>query len=285
VTAWSSKLPAQASRHLLAIDGSSVIRRAWHGHVNDKRNEPERAAPTAIRNFARIIRARQPSHLVIGGEGRGSIRTSLFSGYKAGRPPKPDGLLACEAQVEAALSSVGVQVVKVAGLEADDVLAGAVLLGRAEGLPVVIVGLDSDLEQLVDDEAGVVVWDGFERWGVPARRLAELFALAGQDGDGIPGASGIGKKRAAEILTAIPGHTLLDLLAQPHLMAVWAPAKYRGKLIEHRETITLSCDLVKLRGDYARTYLDIEEAHVDARRAAIELGYIADRITYKDLAP
>jgi 5'-3' exonuclease len=286
---WSSKLPAQGSRHVLAIDGSNVIRRAWHGHVNDKRNEPERAAPTAIRNFARIIRARQPSHLVIGGEGRGSIRMSLFAGYKAGRPPKPDGLLACEAQVEAALSSVGVQVVKVAGLEADDVLAGAALLGRAEGLPVVVVGLDSNLEQIVDDDAGVVVWDGFERvldeaavlerWGVQPWRLVELFALAGQSSDGIPGVPKIGKARAVEILTALPRHTLLDLLAQPHLLAVYAPAKYRGKLTDHRETIALSYDLVRLRGDYAREHLDLEDVHVDARHVALELGYVADRIT------
>lgn len=285
---WSSKLPSQGSRHILAIDGTNIIRRAWHACVNDKNHEPERAAPTAIRSLARIIRARQASHLVIGGEGRGSIRASLFAGYKAGRPPKPDGLLACEAQVEAALSSVGVQVVKVAGLEADDVLAGAVLLGRDERLPAVLVSNDSDLEQLVDDVVDVVLWDGFERvldesavlerWGVLPRRLGELFALTGQKGDGIPGAPGIGKARALEILAALQRHTLLDLLASPHLLAVWAPAKYRGKLVDHREPIAMSYDLVRLRGDYARTHLDLEDAAVDARHVAFELGYIADRI-------
>lgn len=285
---WASKLPAQSSRHLLAIDGTNIIRRAWHACVNDKKHEPERAAPAAIRSLARIIRARQPSHLVIGGEGRGSIRESLYAGYKAGRPPKPDGLLACEAQVEAALSSVGVQMVKVAGLEADDVLAGAVLLGRDERLFVVLVSHDNDLEQLVDDEAGVVVWDGIERvldeaavlerWKVPPRRLVELFALAGQDGDGIPGAPGIGKARAAEILAALPRHTLVELFTQSHLLAVYAPAKYRSKLTDHRDTIVLSYDLVRLRGDYARTHLDIEDAHVDALHVALELGRTADDI-------
>lgn len=288
MTTWSSKLPAQGSRHLLAIDGTNIIRRAWHACVNDRNHEPERAAPTAIRSLARIIRARQASHLVIGGEGRGSVRASLFAGYKADRPPKPDGLLACEAQVEAALSSVGVQVVKVAGLEADDVLAGVVLLGRDERLPVVLVSHDNDLEQLVNDEAGVVVWDGnervldeqavLERWGVPARRLDELFALAGQAGDGIPGAPGIGPKTAAKILTALPRHTLLDLLAQPHLLSVWAPSRYREKLVEHREAIALSYDLVRLRGEQARERLDIEDMHVDARHVASELSQIADNI-------
>lgn len=287
MTDWASKLPAQGSRHVLAVDGSSVIRRAWHGHVNDKRHEPERAAPTAIRNFARIIRARQPSHLVIGGEGRGSIRQSIFSGYKAGRPPKPDGLLACEAQIEAALSTVGVQVVKVAGLEADDVLAGAVRLGRAEGLPVVLVGLDQDLEQLVDDAVGVTVWDGaervldeagvFERWGVSSRRLAELFALAGQSGDGIPGAVGIGPATAAKILNAVP-HPLMALLASSHLIDVWVPGRYRAKVREHREPIAMSFDLVRLRDEYAHGHLDLDELQVDALHVAAGLAEQADRI-------
>jgi 5'-3' exonuclease len=288
MTSWASKLPAQGSRHLLALDGTNIVRRAWHACVNDKKHEPERAAPTAIRSLARIIRARQSSHLVIGGEGRGSIRESIFAGYKAGRPSKPDGLLACEAQVEAALSSVGIQGVKVAGLEADDVLAGAVLLGRGEGLPVVLVSHDNDIEQLVDDEAGVVVWDGIERvlddaavaerWGVPARRLVELFALAGQDGDGIPGAPGIAKKTAAKILTAIPRHTLVDLFTQPHLLAVYAPDKYREKLREHRDAIMLSYDLVRLRGEYARASLALDDMAVDALHIASELAAIADRI-------
>lgn len=292
---WSSKLPPQGSRHILAIDGTNIVRRAWHACVNDKTHEPERAAPTAIRSLARIIRARQASHLVIGGEGRGSVRASLFASYKAGRPPKPDGLLACEAQVEAALSSVGVQVVKVAGLEADDVLAGAVLLGRDERLPVVLVSHDNDIEQLVDDAAGVALWDGnervldeaavLERWGVPARRLHELFALTGQDGDGIPGAPGIGKARAVEILKALPRHTLDELIERPHLIAVWVPAKYREKLIEHRKTIALSYDLVRLRGEQAHQHLDIDEMHVDARHVASELSWRADRIVHKDLAP
>lgn len=241
----------------MAIDLSCFTRRAWHGHVNEQRHEPERAAPTALKNLARVIRARQPKSIVIAGEGKDLFRAKLFPMYKAKRPPKPPELLAMEDAVRLAFSSMGIHPYCVRGLEADDVLHGAALLGRAIGVPVVIVAEDKDAEALVSDEHGVIVWDGQDRvkdeafvrdrWDVPPVQLPELFAIAGDPGDGFPGVDGWGPKTAAQILQGA-NKRLPELLREGGFW--WVPSKWREKWLANRETIQLSYKLALLRGEW-----------------------------------
>lgn len=275
--AWSEMLPPQGAPHLLVIDGANLWRRSWH--VQEQNGSPEAAAPAALRTFARLLRARQPTHVLFAGEGRGSVRKALWDGYKAKRPPKPEGLLACEAFIAAALAGAGVPLFSVAGLEADDVLAGAALLARQASLPAVLVTNDRDVEQVVDDAMPVVLWDGAERvldegavekrWGVPPAKLGELFALTGQD-DEAPGVHGWGPARAATILNGA-GRPLDVLLREGG--AWWIPSKFRAKFVEHTATIALSYDLVRLRGAEAATKIVLEDLEVrplDVAEALIE---------------
>ncbi len=283
---WSEMLPRQRTRHLLAVDTTYIVRRAWHACVNDKRDEPEQAAPTALGTLARLLRARQPTHALFAGEGLGSIRKQLFEGYKAGRPPKPDGLLACEAAVEMALVSAGTPLVKAAGLEGDDVLHAAALLVQPLHIPVVIVSHDQDVEQIVNDGAQVIVWDGvqrvldeaavLERWGVVGARLTDLFALAGQDGDGIPGVTGWRAKTALKVLQAAPRHPVLKLLAPGGHW--WVPTRWREKFVASRENVLLSYELVRLRGEQVVGRLDLENLEVDPLAVAAALRDSADQL-------
>lgn len=263
-----NRLPAQGSRHLLAIDVSDFIRRAWHGHVNKHREERERAAPTALRNIARVLRGRQPTHVVFAGEGQGSIRKTIDPAYKGNRPPKPDGLALCEARVEQALASAGQPIQRFAGLEADDVLHGSVIVAREVGLPVVVCTRDHDLEQLAAGD-NVVIWDGdekvhteasvLEKRGVHPSRLAELFALAGDDGDNIAHVKGWSHKTALKILAGT-SKRLPELLREGwHL---WVPEKYRALFLANREMIARAYNLVKLRGDACANRIIIEETRV-----------------------
>lgn len=284
---WSARLPEQGTLHMLAIDVPNIVHRAWYGHVNTKRHEPERAAPTALKQLARLLRARQPSHAVFAGEGMGSVRKALFDGYKAGRPPKPDGLLAAEAVVHAALASADVPFVRVAGLEADDVLAGAVIVARGQHLPVVVVTNDKDAEQLAAED--VVIWDGAERvldgdavatrWGVPAWRIAEHIAIAGQSGDGIPGGKGLGEKAAVEILNS--SHRPLELLLKDGGVW-WVPQKYQKKFVKSRETIRTSFELARLRGAEAFAKMHLENFEVRPLFVAQALMNAAQRDPMRD---
>ena len=277
-------LPPQGSRHMMAIDLSCFTRRAWHGHVNEHRNEPERAAPTALRNIARVLRARQPTCIVVAGEGVDLYRKKLYPEYKSKRPPKPQGLIGTELTVKNALVMAGVTPYCVRGLEADDVLHAAAILGHMGAIPVVIVADDKDAEQLVDNDVSVVVWDGDEvvkdavavreRWGVGPRRLPEIFAIAGDPGDGFPGVEGWGPKTAAKILRSC-NKTLLELLRDGG--AYWIPEKWRAKFLANRDVIRLSYDLARLQGEWLASKPQFEATVIDSLEVAQSLADAAER--------
>lgn len=253
-----SLLPPQASRHLLAIDLPKFVRCAWHGHVNAKRNEPERVVPTTLKQLARVLRGRQPYHVAIAEDGPESFRKKLSDKYKANRPPKPAALVEVELAVTGALADVGIPPCSFRGIEADDVLHGAVIKAQAIELPVVVVTDDKDALQLVNDARNVTVWDGDEkvwdaaavrkRWGVGPEQIADLLALAGDTADGIPGVHGWGPKTAAAILNAAAPSDLGALLKDGGHWYV--PAKWRDEFMANRETICMGLDLAKLRGDW-----------------------------------
>lgn len=258
-------LPPQGSEHLLAIDATYYVRRAWHGHVNEKRNEPHRVAPSALRRIATLLRGQQPTHTLCAAEGVDSIRKIIFPEYKANRPPKPDGLIAVECQVETALAGAKLTTWRFAGYEADDVLHAAALLGRDDNIPVVLATLDKDLECLASSHFGtVLLHDGkvldeeavARNWGIIPSRLPEVLALAGDTADNIPHVKGWGPKAAVAILTHAKTLFLSDLLRPGNHWYV--PEKYRKAFVENRDLIAVAYELVKLRGAEIRGKLDMQ---------------------------
>jgi len=278
----SSVLPTQGSRHLLAIDANDFIRRAWHGHVNDKRHEPERVAPTALRAIARLLRGQQPSHVAAATEGVGSVRKDRYAEYKGNRPPKPDGLLFVEGQVASALRNAWIPLCSFAGLEADDALHAMTLVARKAQLPIVIVSHDKDLMYLASAEHCVVILAGdkafdeyliSEEWGVAPRRIPDILALAGDDADNIPHVKGWGPATAKKIL----GSFSLESLLGPN--GDWdVPEKYRKAFRNNRDMIRLATELIALRGESITHKIDVDEFECHALSAAESLMDSADSI-------
>lgn len=282
----SAILPLQGSRHLLAVDTSDFIRRAWHGWVNERRNEPARVAPSAIRAIAKPLRGQQPSHVLCATEGLGSIRKQMFAEYKGNRPPKPDGLLFCEGQVATALRSAWIPLHSHAGLEADDVIHGAVLVAKQVALPVVIASRDKDLECLAHAESRVVILSGDvaldeaavrAKWGVEPRHIPDILALSGDTADNIPHVRGWGPAAAKRILGS---RTLADLLGPDGYWYVGD--KYRKLFLDNREMIRVARELVTLRGEMVVHKLDVDEMECNALRAAASLMEIADNMGVDD---
>jgi protein Xni len=279
-------LPPQGSRHMLAIDLAKFIRPAWHGWVNETRNEPHRVTPTVLRKIASLLRGRQPTHLVLADDGAELYRAKLFIEYKAGRPPKPEGLVDVENTLRAIFAKAGVTPYRVKGLEGDDVLHAAAGLGRRHGIPVVLVTEDKDAEQLVCDAARVLVWDGDVRvvdewevrrkWLVEPHELAALFAMAGDSGDGIPGVHGWGPKTAAQILNAAKPRELAELLKDGGHW--WVPEKWRKKFLENRDVIRLSYDLARLRGQWLSEHPRFVATEIEPLYAADLLANAAERL-------
>jgi len=270
----------------MAIDLASVTRRIWHGYVNDKRNEPHRVAPASIRCVERLLRARRPSLVVVGGEGKDLFRKKTHPEYKGKRPPMPPELERAESAVNNVLAFAGITPWCVRGLEADDVLHGAVLRGIELGVPVVVVTADKDADQLVSDAHRVVVWNGEDdardepavvsRWGMEPSRIPEILALAGDTTDGIPGVFGWGVKTSVQILRSVGDRNLEQLLNDGG--SFWVPTKWRKKFADNIDTIRMSYDLAKLRGWWLVTHASFVATPVDPIAVADALADEAERL-------
>ena len=251
-------LPRPGDPHVMVIDLAKFVRPAWHGWVNANRNEPGRVLPTALNRIVSTLQLRRPTHVVIADDAEDLFRKRLHPGYKGTRPPKPPELAAIENHVRGILATAGLRVARVRGLEADDILQAAAILGTRSGLPVVIVADDKDAHQIVSDERGVVVWDGaanvvdeaavVKRWGVYPWQVVDLFALAGDTSDCVPGVHGWGPKTAASVLKAANPRTIPELVKPGGHW--WVPEKWRDKFVENIDAIKLSYDLVRLRGEW-----------------------------------
>lgn len=238
------------------IDLSTWAHRAWHAVARDAApGKPTNMLPAAANMLVKLLAEKSPAWLVAAADAGGRTwRHEIYPAYKAERPPHPPGFDAQLAEVARLLELHRVPVVGAAGHEADDVIAALVRRFRRAGIPVVIVGADKDLRQLVTDTwPGVVMWDGKdkittarvirEEWGIEPERVGDLLALTGDEGDGVPGVRGVGLKRAAEMLRG--SRDLEHALSLRQWGAAAAARALRGSL----EQVRLARRLVALRDD------------------------------------
>lgn len=275
----SVELPAQGSRHLLALDVPS-LRRIWYGMQKGEGPKPGAVVEAVCKELARMLRARQSTHAIFAFEGQGSIREGESDEYKATRKPSPAELVRDEQAVKDILVALSAPVYAPHGFEADDVLAAAAKLCRGlaedERMPVVVMTPDKDMGQIVDDHEEVMLWDGakggkasgaigaaqiLKRWKVPPWRLGDLLALAGDEGDGISGVSGWGPAKAAEILNYATHKTLAELLRPGGHW--WIPSKYWKIFQANTDRIRVCRELVRLR-DECLPGLTLEALRVDS---------------------
>src|SRR5262249_35910158 len=141
-------------------DLSSYVLRAYHAvaPLSSPSGEPTHAVHGTVTMLDRLFRERRPALVGVAMDsGRATFRSEIYPKYKANRPPAPDDLKQQIERCEELVRANGLCVFKQAGVEADDLIATAVMRARALGLKVVIVGADKDLMQLVSDD--VLLWD------------------------------------------------------------------------------------------------------------------------------
>jgi len=195
-----------------------------------------------------------PTHLAaIFDHSEKTFRNDLYDQYKAHRPPAPEDLVPQFPLVREATKAFGVHCVELPGYEADDLIATYACKARDLGGEAVIVSSDKDLMQLIG--RGVVMYDPMkdrrleedavmEKFGVTPDKMVDLQALIGDSVDNVPGAPGIGPKTAAALLGEYGD--LDTLLARAGEIK---QPKRRETLIEHRDQILLSRELVRLTCD------------------------------------
>ncbi|HEX7648656.1 MAG TPA: 5'-3' exonuclease [Noviherbaspirillum sp.] len=197
----------------LAIDGLSILRRVFQAAKDepDLEKRADEAISSSCRTFRRVLHALAPSHVLTAFDAGGHTwRHDIYPRYRERRQPMPEQLHARLPNMMAQLQAMGVHCVQIPEVEAEDVIATAVMrwLGKGYGQAVVAT-TDKDLLQLTD--AGVSIYHPFDnerrdaawveqKFGVPAALLGDYLALVGDSADDVPGVPGIGAKKAAELL-------------------------------------------------------------------------------------
>ncbi len=263
---------------LYLVDGHAQFFRAYHairpGMKSPVTNEPTNMTFGFLGMILKVLRQDRPEFLavVIDASGdQGTFRSQIYPEYKAHRKPPPEDMDPQVDRCVALLGQMGVPVLAVEGVEADDTIATVVRRMRAAhpDLEIRIVSRDKDLGQLVDEKTRLFdpqsdvtlgVEELFESKGVRPAQVVDMLALMGDPVDNVPGVKGIGIKTAAKLITEYG--SLDGLLANLD--------KVKGKTGEaiaaQQGVLPLSRKLVALKDDVDVPF-DLADAAVDPAKA------------------
>ena len=243
--------------HLILVDGSSYLYRAFHAlpPLSTSRGEPTGAVHGVLNMLKKLLRDYPGTRLVVVFDAPGrTFRDDLFAQYKAHRPPMPDDLRAQVEPLLQAVAGMGLPLLRIAGVEADDVIGTLAARAAAAGEQVLISTGDKDMAQLVNERVTLIntMNDSLlDRDGVKAKfdvypeQIIDYLALVGDSSDNIPGVDKVGPKTAAKWLNAYG--TLAAILEHA--------AEITGKV---GENLRAGTDLVALSRQLATIRCDVE---------------------------
>ncbi len=258
------------NKPLILVDGSSYLYRAFHAlpPLTNSHGEPTGTVFGCINMIKRLLEDYQPEHMVVIFDAKGkTFRDELYSEYKAHRPPMPDELRAQIEPLHAWVKAMGLPLLSVEGVEADDVIGTLARQASALGMETIISTGDKDLAQLVDEHTTLIntmtnkIMDRpavKEKFGVTPAQVIDYLALVGDSSDNIPGIPGVGPKTAAKWINEYG--SLDAIIANADTIKGKIGEKLRanlGQLPLSRALVTLKCD-VKL--DVTPTTLNIDKA-------------------------
>ncbi|MFA0441059.1 DNA polymerase I [Vibrio sp. 10N.286.49.C2] len=252
---------------LILIDGSSYLYRAFHAYPETMSNGeiPTNAVYGVVNMLRSMMRQFASDRIAVVFDAKGkTFRDEMYPEYKANRPPMPDDLRCQIEPLHNVIRAMGLPLICVPGVEADDVIGTLAHQASQAGMPVLISTGDKDMAQLVDENVTLintmtnVVMDTegvIEKFGIPPELIIDYLALMGDKVDNIPGIPGVGDKTATALLQGIGSikhiYERLDDIAALGFRGSKTMAK---KLIEHKENATLSYDLATIKLDVELDY-------------------------------
>ena len=266
---------------LVLIDGSSYLYRAFHAlpPLSNAQGEPT-GALFGIVNMLRGHIKEKPDYIAFVVDASGpTFRDALDPQYKANRPPMPDDLRAQVQPMCDIVEALGIPILRVPGVEADDVIGTLAVQGAADGLAVTISTGDKDFAQLVrqlDNGAGVALVNTMSgsrldsddavmaKFGVRADQIVDLLSLMGDSVDNIPGVDKCGPKTAAKWLAEYG--TLENVIAHADAIKGKIGENLRAALPRlplNRQLATIKLDVAL---DGGPTTLALRERHVEDLR-------------------
>ncbi len=198
----------------ILVDGSSYLFRAYHAlpELANSQGEPTGAIVGVLNMLRRLLNDYRPEHIaVVFDAPGGSFRNQLYAEYKANRPPMADDLRMQIEPLHDIIRAMGLPLVMVEGVEADDVIGTLARQASELGMDTLISTGDKDMAQLVNDHVSLIntMSETFtdrqgveEKFGVKPEQIIDFLALTGDSVDNIPGVPKCGPKTAAKWLQA-----------------------------------------------------------------------------------
>ncbi|MBU2872459.1 DNA polymerase I [Marinobacter salexigens] len=245
----------QKTPPVVLVDGSSYLFRAYHAlpPLTTSKNHPTGAIKGVIAMIRRLEQDFPGSKLVVVFDAKGkTFRHDLYEDYKANRPPMPEDLAIQIEPIHQMVKAMGLPLLIVGGVEADDVIGTLANEATSKGIDVVVSTGDKDMAQLVSDHVTLINtmtetrmdWDGVvEKFGVRPDQIIDYLALVGDKVDNIPGVNKCGPKTAVKWLEAY------DSLNGVMEHAGEIKGKIGEYLREAIETLPLSQELATIKMD------------------------------------
>ncbi len=201
-----------SKNQLVLVDGSSYLYRAFHAlpPLTTSKGEPTGALHGVLNMLIKLLREYETQHVAVVFDAPGkTFRDDLYEEYKANRPPMPDDLRAQVAPLLEVVAALGFPLLRIEGVEADDVIGTLCRTATAAGMDVLVSTGDKDMAQLVNDQVTLVNTmtdtvmdrDGVKtKFDVWPEQIIDYLALVGDKSDNIPGVPKVGPKTAAKWL-------------------------------------------------------------------------------------
>ncbi|MCH7820799.1 MAG: DNA polymerase I [Proteobacteria bacterium] len=197
---------------LILIDGSSYLYRAFHAlpKLTSSKGEPTGALHGVLNMINKLVRDQAAEYVAVVFDAPGkTFRDDMYAEYKANRPPMPDELRAQVEPLIDAIKAMGLPLLRVKGVEADDVIGTLCREAASNGLKVLVSTGDKDMAQLVNENVtlvntmsgNIMAREGVkEKFDVYPEQIIDYLALVGDTSDNIPGVPRVGAKTAAKWL-------------------------------------------------------------------------------------
>ncbi|MBV7316112.1 DNA polymerase I [Shewanella sp. NIFS-20-20] len=268
---------------LILIDGSSYLYRAYYAppHLTNSKGEATGAVYGVVNMLRSLLRQYSPSHVAVVFDAKGkTFRNDMYSEYKAQRPPMPDDLRTQIEPLHNIIKAMGLPLISISGVEADDVIGTLATQACAQGRATLISTGDKDMAQLVSDNVTLINTmtdtvmgpaEVTEKFGVGPDRIIDLLALMGDKADNIPGLPGVGEKTAVALISG--AGSVDNLLSDPDAVATLG---FRGaktmpaKIKDNAEMLRLSYDLATIKTDVEldQTWQQLERQQEDKQALA-----------------
>ncbi|HDL8285713.1 TPA: DNA polymerase I [Yersinia enterocolitica] len=251
-----------AENPLILVDGSSYLYRAYHAFppLTNSKGEPTGAMYGVLNMLRSLLLQYRPSHVAVVFDAKGkTFRDELFTEYKSHRPPMPDDLRAQIEPLHQMVKAMGLPLLVVSGVEADDVIGTLAQEAEKAGHAVLISTGDKDMAQLVTPNITLIntmnnailgPQEVCEKYGVPPELIIDFLALMGDSSDNIPGVPGVGEKTAQALLQGLGGlDSLFNHLDKIPTLTFRGAKTMSAKLEQNKDVAYLSYKLATIKTD------------------------------------